>query len=288
VYFQDQIVSLELKFMPELPEVESIVQRLREGKGTVPLPGKKITRVSLRWPRHIVQPSASTFRKRIKNRTITDVRRRGKFLVFPLDKGTLLIHLRMSGDLYLCPADEIRGPYEHTIFYLDDSWQLRFSDARKFGLIYYVQDPGPILDHLGPEPLDPAFTAKELAVRLKRHHRMLKPLLLDQKFLAGLGNIYTDEALHFAGIHPRTRSDSLSQDEVEKLWHGIQTTLREGLRQNGASIDWVYRGGNFQNHFRVYQRTGEPCPTCSTPIERIVVGQRGTHICPHCQMEMVK
>lgn len=274
--------------MPEMPEVESIVQRLRNGKDAVPLLGKRIIHVSLHWPRHIVKPSVSTFRKKIKNRIITDVRRRGKYLVFPLDRGTLLIHLRMSGDLYLCPADVERGPYEHTIFHLNDSWQLRFSDARKFGLIYYLQDPGSVLDHLGPEPLDPAFTAKDLAARLKRHRRMLKPLLLDQKFLAGLGNIYTDEALHFAGIHPKTRSDSLSQDEAEKLWQGIQRALREGLRQNGASIDWVYRGGNFQNYFRVYQRTGEPCPTCSTPIERIVVGQRGTYICPHCQTEMVK
>lgn len=273
--------------MPELPEVESIAQRLREGKETNPLPGMKISRVSLHWPRHIIRPSVSTFRRRIKNRIIMDVRRRGKFLVFPLDEGSLLIHLRMSGDLYLSQVDEPRGPYEHTIFQLNEPWQLRFSDARKFGLIYYLKDPSPILNHLGPEPLDPAFTAKQLAEKLKEHRRMLKPLLLDQKFLAGLGNIYTDEALHYAGLHPRIRSDLLTQDQAEKLWHGIQTTLHEGLRQNGASIDWVYRGGNFQNQFRVYQRTGEPCPICSTPIERILVGQRGTHICPNCQPEMV-
>ncbi|OGO15624.1 MAG: DNA-formamidopyrimidine glycosylase [Chloroflexi bacterium RBG_16_48_8] len=274
--------------MPELPEVESIAQRLCEGTETIPLPGRKIKHVSLYWPRHIVQPSVSTFRRRMKDRVIRDVRRRGKFLVFPLDEGNLLIHLRMSGDLTICPAKKPRGSYEHTIFHLDEPWQLRFSDARKFGLIYYLKDPGRVLNRLGPEPLDPAFTAHLLAERLKKHQRMLKPLLLDQRFLAGLGNIYTDEALHYAGLHPRIRSDSLSQDQVEKLWHGIQTTLREGLRQNGASIDWVYRGGSFQNQFRVYQRTGEPCPICSTPIERIIVGQRGTHICPHCQPEITK
>jgi formamidopyrimidine-DNA glycosylase len=274
--------------MPELPEVESIVQRLREGKETTPLLGRRITGVSLHWPRHIVQPSVSTFRKRIKGRVINDVRRRGKYLIFELDEGNLLIHLRMSGDLTITPTEEPRGPYEHTIFYLDKPWQLRFSDARKFGLIYYVNDPGSILNQLGPEPLDSSFTSDRLARMLKKHHRMLKPLLLDQSFLAGLGNIYTDEALHYAGLHPQIRSDTLSSEQVEKLWHGIQITLREGLRQNGASIDWVYRGGNFQNHFRVYQRTGEPCPICSTPIERIVVGQRGTHICPNCQPEIVK
>ncbi len=272
--------------MPELPEVESIAQRLREGKESIPLIGRKIIGVSLRWPRHIVQPSVSTFRKRIKDRLIMDISRRGKYLLFRLDKGNLLIHLRMSGDLSVSPADQPRGPYEHTIFYLDKPWQLRFSDARKFGLIYYLEDPGSILHRLGPEPLDPAFTIDLLAEMLKKHHRMLKPLLLDQNFLAGLGNIYTDEALHYAGLHPQIRSDSLSSDQVEKLWHGIQATLREGLRQNGASIDWVYRGGNFQNHFRVYQRTGEPCPVCSTLVQKIVVGQRGTHFCPNCQPEI--
>jgi formamidopyrimidine-DNA glycosylase len=271
--------------MPELPEVESIVQRLREGRDAIPLIGRKIIRVSLHWPRHIVQPSVSSFRRRIKGRVIKDIYRRGKYLVFTLDEEYLLIHLRMSGDLTISPEDEPRGPYEHTIFYLDEPWQLRFSDSRKFGLIYLLGDPESILNRLGPEPLDPAFTAHHLSERLMKHHRMLKPLLLDQSFIAGLGNIYTDEALHYAGLHPRIRSDRLSEDQVEKLWSGIQITLREGLRQNGASIDWVYRGGNFQNHFRVYQRTGEPCPICSTPIERIVVGQRGTHICPKCQPE---
>jgi formamidopyrimidine-DNA glycosylase len=273
--------------MPELPEVESIVQRLREGKEAIPLIGRKVTHVSLRWPRHIVQPSVSTFRKRIKERVIKVIRRRGKYIVFELDEGNLLIHLRMSGDLSMAPDEKPRVLYEHTIFYLDKPWQLRFSDARKFGLIYYLKDPGTILNRLGPEPLDPAFTADLLAQMCKEHHRMLKPLLLDQSFLAGLGNIYTDEALHYARLHPRIPSDSLSMNQVEQLWHGIQETLREGLRQNGASIDWVYRGGNFQNHFRVYQRTGEPCPICSTPIERIVVGQRGTHFCPNCQPERI-
>jgi formamidopyrimidine-DNA glycosylase len=191
----------------------------------------------------------------------------------------------MSGDIYLQSGSEPRGPYEHTIFYLNDDWQLRFSDSRKFGRIYYVQDPKEVLGHLGPEPLDPLFTSEIFLERLKRHRRMLKPLLLDQRFLAGLGNIYVDEALHHAGIHPKTQSDTLSSAQVDKLWEAIRTALETGLRHNGASIDWVYRGGNFQNEFRVYQRTGDPCPVCSTAIERIVMGQRGTHFCPSCQPE---
>jgi len=271
--------------MPELPEVETIAQRLREGRETHPLPGMKILRTSLRWPRHIQKPSLSTFRRRIKNRQVVDIGRRGKFLVFTLDEDYMLIHLRMSGDLYLQPASEPRGPYEHTIFYLEDDWQLRFSDSRKFGRIYYVQDPEEVLSHLGPEPLDPEFTAEKLTNRLWKHRRMLKPLLLDQRFVAGLGNIYVDEALHYAGLHPQVQSNTLSNHQAQKLWGGIRTALEKGLVHNGASIDWVYRGGNFQNEFRVYQRTGEPCPVCSTPIERIVVGQRGTHFCPGCQPE---
>ncbi len=113
--------------------------------------------------------------------------------------------------------------------------------------------------------------------------RQLKPLLLDQSFIAGLGNIYTDEALHIARLHPQMLSDEVTHHQAERLWMGIRQVLLEGIRRNGASIDWVYRGGEFQNYFRVYQRTGQPCPECGTPVERIVVGQRGTHFCPVCQ-----
>ncbi len=271
--------------MPELPEVEIIARRLRDGIDTPPLPGKKITGVSILWPRHIAQPSASIFRQKIRGRVISDVQRRGKFIVIPLDCGSMLIHLRMSGDLYLLPAATPRGPYEHTVFYLEDDWQLRFSDARKFGKIFYHENPEIITKKLGPEPLDPNFTAVDLENRLSRRKRVIKPLLMDQTFIAGLGNIYTDEALHLARIHPMTRSDLLTSKQIYDLWQGIRNALLAGLQHNGASIDWVYRGGNFQNQFRVYQRTGEPCPECSTPIERIVVGQRGTHFCPICQSE---
>ncbi len=136
---------------------------------------------------------------------------------------------------------------------------------------------------LGPEPLARSFTAARLGRMLAARQRLLKPLLLDQTFIAGLGNIYADEALHRAGLHPLRRSDSLTPEEVKALWRGIRQALQTGLRHNGASIDWAYRGGSFQNHFRVYDRAGEPCDTCGTPIRRIVVGQRGTHFCPGCQ-----
>lgn len=272
--------------MPELPEVESIARKLRDGNGNPPLTGQTITHATVSWPRHIAIPAASTFRRNIRSRLIKSVGRRGKYLVFGLDRGTLLLHLRMSGDLYMTRPGTAKGRYEHTVFHLDTDWQLRFSDARKFGKVYLLKSPEKILDRLGPEPLDPGFTVDEFQSRLRTKKRLIKPLIMDQTFLAGMGNIYTDEALFIAKIHPRTRSDQLTDSQISDLWHAIRSALEEGIRANGASIDWVYAGGNFQNQFRVYQRTGEPCLRCGTQIERITLGQRGTHYCPSCQQEL--
>jgi formamidopyrimidine-DNA glycosylase len=271
--------------MPELPEVETIVRALRAGNGAPPLPGQRVSQVTIGWPRHIVEPSLSAFRKRMRGREILTIHRRGKYLVLTLDEGTLLIHLRMSGDLSMTTSETPCGPYDHTIFHLQNGWELRFSDARKFGRVHWVRDPNTVLGKLGPEPLSESFTSLQLEEILKCRQRQIKPLLLDQTFIAGLGNIYTDEALHRAKLHPMRRSDSLNREEIRALWLGIRESLQMGIQHNGASIDWVYRGGNFQNHFLVYKRVGEPCVYCLTPIERIVVAQRGTHICPSCQQE---
>jgi len=176
-----------------------------------------------------------------------------------------------------------RGRHDHTIFQLESGWQLRFSDPRKFGRVFLVTDPETVLGRLGPEPLSNEFKTRDLQRILHHRKRILKPLLLDQAALAGLGNIYADEALHRAKLHPLRRSHTLDSAEVKALWKGIRATLRDGLRHNGASIDWVYRGGDFQNHFRVYGREGEPCPRCGTAIERMIVGQRSTYSCPYCQ-----
>lgn len=273
--------------MPELPEVETIVRGLRNGWGpeAPPLPGRRIVGVRVRWPGHIACPTPLAFRRRIRNRTILDIHRRGKFLTFCLDRGALLIHLKMSGDLVLAPAAAPRDRFERTVFALDDGRELRFNDARKFGRVYLVDDPQAVLGLLGPEPLEARWTAQALAEQLARRHRPLKPLLLDQTFVAGIGNIYADEALHRARLHPRRYSDTLQPEEIRRLWKAIRQALRSGLRHNGASLDWVYRGGNFQNHFRVYGRAGQPCRTCGTPITRIIVAQRSTHYCPNCQPE---
>ena len=162
--------------------------------------------------------------------------------------------------------------------------QLAFNDTRKFGRVWLTDKPESILGKLGPEPLEKGFTPQWLFENLHKKNRQLKPLLLDQTFLAGLGNIYTDECLHIAKLHPQSSSNSVSQRQARVLYEAIQTVLKEGIRRNGASIDWVYRGGEFQNYFRVYDREGKPCPVCGTEIQKLTVGQRGTHVCPKCQV----
>lgn len=265
--------------MPELPEVETIARNLRPA-----LIGKRILSASLRWKRTLAMPSPAVFRKRLIGQRVEAIGRRAKFLCLQLSQDTLLIHLRMSGDLIAVVGSYQPSKHDRLILALSEDTRLVFNDARKFGRVWLTDDPSAILADLGPEPLSDDFTPQGLYSRLHTRHRQLKPLLLDQTFLAGLGNIYTDEALHMAKLHPRLLSDSVTLDQAGNLWHAIREVLGEGIRRNGASIDWVYRGGDFQNHFRVYQRTGEPCPVCGTRIERLLVGQRGTHYCPNCQL----
>lgn len=276
--------------MPELPEVETIVRSLREGgRGGLPLPGRVITGIELGWERTLAEPRAEEFAARLVGQQVQDITRRAKFLILRLDTDSLLVHLRMSGDMRIEPGVDDSGvplppgPYDRLLLYFADGQRLAFSDARKFGRVWLVSDPLLVLGGLGPEPFDPDLTPAVLFEMLRKRKRLLKPLLLDQTFLAGLGNIYTDEALHLARLHPTRLSHTLSLEEAGRLLDAIRAVLAEGIRRNGASIDWVYRGGDFQNTFRVYQRTGLPCPTCGHPVERIVIGQRGTHYCPVCQ-----
>lgn len=270
--------------MPELPEVETIARTLRLGdKGQPSLLGRTILSTRLLWDRTLAEPSPAKFNSLIVGQVIEDVGRRGKFLYFKLTRHWLLIHLRMSGDLLVRQANHPPETHDRLILELEGSFQLAFKDARKFGRVWLVEAMDRVVGSLGPEPLDEAFTAADLFARLHATRRQLKPLLLDQTFLAGLGNIYVDEALNLARLHPLTPSSHLTEQQTARLLASIRTVLRDGILRNGASIDWVYRGGDFQNYFRVYQRTGEPCPECGTPVARIMVGQRGTHYCPHCQ-----
>jgi formamidopyrimidine-DNA glycosylase len=270
--------------MPELPEVESIKNLLSTGgPDWPPLVGKTIAAAQVLWQRTLATPTPKQFSKRVIGQAIKTIERRGKFLSLVLSRDTLLIHLRMSGDLQMEHKIRPIAPHHRLVLELDNGWRLALNDPRKFGRVWLTDQPNTVLGKLGPEPLDDAFTPEALYQRLQARHRQLKPLLMDQSFLAGLGNIYTDEALHLACLHPLTLSNQLTLEQAEHLWASLRAVLQEGIRRNGASIDWVYRGGEFQNYFRVYQRTGEACPTCGTPIQRTTVGQRGTHFCPTCQ-----
>ena len=272
--------------MPELPEVETIARTLRPE-----LVGRSILKADLLWPRTLATPTPTKFQKQVKGQIIQGVGRRAKYFVMELSDYHLFIHLRMSGDLYIKEENATQEKHDRLIFDLTPGpssstrgeIKLVFNDTRKFGRAWLVRDPDEVIGGLGPEPLSEEFTAQSLYNGLRSRHRQLKPLLLDQSFLAGMGNIYTDEALHMARLHPLASSDSVNREQARALWEAIREVLQEGIRRNGASIDWVYRGGEFQNYFRVYDREGQPCPVCSSAIERLVVGQRGTHVCPYCQ-----
>lgn len=269
--------------MPELPEVETSVRVLRPS-----LLGRTITGVRNTWPRHVVVPSVTELRERIRGRRIEAAGRRGKYLIFTLSEDeTLIVHLRMSGHLSVVDADEPVDAYTHTIFELDDGRELRFRDQRKFGCVYLVHEPEEVLGKLGPEPLEPDFTVEVLRERLRGRKRTLKPLLLDQSFIAGVGNIYADEALFDARLHPQRTADTVTADEIAALHAGLQKALSEGIAREGASIT-TYRKpdgekGDMQNATQVYDRKGQPCNRCGTPIEKMMLGGRGTHYCPSCQ-----
>lgn len=275
--------------MPELPEVETIARWLREGNAEAPsLVGQQIESAELLWSKTLAAPAPDLFRGLIKGRVVTGLTTRGKFIMLTLDQGFLLFHLRMSGLLYMrktSPSADTDPAAKHDRLrlHLASGWDLVFNDTRKFGRAWLVEDALEVTGKLGPQPFDPGLTAEKFHIMLMARARQLKPLLLDQSFLAGLGNIYTDEALFSARLHPLRLANSLTLKEAARLLAAIREVLTLGIAHNGASIDWAYRGGEFQNHCKVYQQTGSPCPRCGTPIQRTTVGQRGTHYCPNCQ-----
>ncbi|HKI84881.1 MAG TPA: DNA-formamidopyrimidine glycosylase [Candidatus Krumholzibacteria bacterium] len=264
--------------MPELPEVETTVRLLRRE-----LVGRRFLRVSLKWPRQC--PTPEDLRTELPGREVTALSRRGKFIVVHLDPAdrTLLVHLRMSGQLSVQPESAPFDPHAHTVFSLDDGLELRFSDTRKFGRVYLLRDPEDVFAQLGPEPLDSAFCPKWMRERFRTRKRAIKTLLLEQSVVAGLGNIYADESLFRAQIDPRRPASSLNSREVRALHRAIRAVLEEAIEHQGTSFDWVYSGGEMQSRLKVYGRKEQPCSRCATPIQRIVVGQRGTHLCPRCQ-----
>lgn len=268
--------------MPELPEVETIVRSLRSQ-----IIGTTILSASLLWEKTLAAPSPEAFSKLLIGQSISEITRRGKYIHIHLTATHLFIHLRMSGDLIVKSTPYTSEKHDRLLLHLNNSKLLVFNDTRKFGRVWLTKQPEDVIGDLGPEPLDKDFSTKKLFAALHSKHRAIKPLLLDQSFIAGLGNIYTDEALHISGIHPLRNSALITIVETEKLFSAIRKVLLDGIEHNGASIDWVYRGGDFQNYFRVYGRENEACLTCGTKISKIIVGQRGTHFCQQCQEDLL-
>ncbi|MBM3316688.1 MAG: bifunctional DNA-formamidopyrimidine glycosylase/DNA-(apurinic or apyrimidinic site) lyase [Candidatus Eisenbacteria bacterium] len=269
--------------MPELPEVETIVRRLRGDADRPALIGRAFTGAAVLWPPTVSAPSPRRFAASIVGRRVEEIGRRGKFIVLSLNGATLLFHLRMGGGLAVERAGAPLPRDARLVLSLDDGQRLVFRNARKFGRAWLVADPAEVLGRLGPEPLDDRFRAADLGRGLRDRRRQLKPLLLDQAFLAGVGNIYADEALHRAGLHPSTDARRVSVAQAERLWRALRRVLRDAIRHNGTTFDSAYEGGGFGRRLRVYGRAGGPCRRCGAAIRRIVVGGRGTHFCPRCQ-----
>lgn len=270
--------------MPELPEVETVVRGLRDA-----LVGQTITDIWYNWERTISQPSPSEFAARIQGQRIERVWRRAKYIVCDLQHDVFMVHLKMTGRLYLAPPDVHNEAdlWVHFKLLLEGGEELRFSDLRKFGKVYLAESVEDVTGNLGPEPLDDEFTPTLFKERLRGRSKVIKSLLMDQTFIAGVGNIYADEALFRAGIHPQRRSDQLSEKDIITLHGTVRQVLQAGIDHEGASINWYRKAdgtkGNSQEHFNVYGRTGKSCRTCGQPIEKIRVGQRGTHYCSVCQ-----
>lgn len=274
--------------MPELPEVENAVRDLKPA-----LVGRRIVGIHVLWPRLLHDLSPEVFDASLCGRQIVNVSRRGKFLLLALDDGrTLLVHLRMTGRLWITDPPAAADKHVHLIFELDNGQQLRYQDTRKFGRFYLADSLRPIEDKLGPEPLSESYTPLDLFNSIQGRRTPIKTLLLDQRIIAGIGNIYADESLFHAGIDPRRPGHSLTQADCIRLHASIRQTLATAIREGGSTLGGSpltnYRRpngvkGRYQDRHRVYHLTGKPCPVCGTPIERITLGQRSTHFCPTCQ-----
>jgi len=262
--------------VPELPEVETVVRSI------APLVGRRIVSVEFRGLRVLRGGDPDQMAARLRGRRITAIQRHGKFILASVEGGGyLLIHLGMTGRLLL-GGDP--GKHTHAIFTLE-SGTLLYDDSRQFGCLQWFDEFPARVARLGPEPLEAPFA--DFAGALKRRKTRIKALLLDQRFLRGLGNIYADEALFRAGIHPLAVAARLGGARPRRLFDAIRTVLTEAIAAGGSSIsDYVDaqgRKGFFQISHRVYQRTGQPCVRCGTPIRRVLVAQRSSHFCPKCQ-----
>ena len=273
--------------MPELPEVETIAREMREAN----LVGLKVEKIEIFWPRTIATPSSAIFAKQLSNQTINNISRRGKFLVLTLSEDTLLVHLRMTGKFLISHRDVPKTKHEHVRLHLSDKRVLKYEDQRKFGKWYLLKDPQEKLQEIGLEPLESTFTFQAFKEKLLNRKALIKKFLLDQRFIAGLGNIYVDEALWEAKIHPLRSLSSLTSEELVALHESIPKVLNKGVANLGTSLGAHRanyfsvsgrRGGN-QYQLNVFRQEGSKCSRCEQTIIKTVVAQRGTHICPNCQ-----
>ncbi len=275
--------------MPELPEVETVVKGLRPI-----VEDKKITDIEIRVEDLIGYPedNIDKFKEELIGSSICAVDRRGKYIVFELDiDKKMIIHLRMTGKLLVSEVEKYRDKHTHVIFSLDDGQEIRFNNVRKFGRIYLIDPEHPEqaggFAELGPEPLSEDLTAEKFKKLFENRRGIIKSLLMNQKFIAGIGNIYADEILFLSGIRPDRTADTLSDMEKEKIYFNMRDILTKGILYGGTTFsDYVNafgQEGSFQVELRVYQKEGEECYKCGTPIEKTKIGGRSTYYCPKCQ-----
>jgi len=272
--------------MPELPEVETVRRTLQQL-----IVGKRIERVTVRLARIIQYPEPEPFCHALVGQTFREVGRRGKFLRFHLDNLALISHLRMEGRYGLYASTEEMEAHTHVIFHFDDNTELRYKDVRQFGTMHLYplgsELDRPPLIKLGIEPLDPNFSFAVFQRLIMNRSTKIKPWLLNQEYIVGIGNIYVDESLFRARIHPERTADSLSRIELRRLYRAIVDILSQAVEAGGSSIKSYVNGqgemGMFQQQLLIYGRKQEPCVKCGYPIEKMVVAGRGTHYCARCQ-----
>ncbi len=273
--------------MPEMPEVE-IIRRYLDKMAA----GKKIMDLDIRLPRMIKWPDTEGFRALVTGRTIKAMNRRGKYLLLELDNGNeVVFHLRMTGRLVYEPTGKTSDSYARVIFHLQGGASLVYGDTRTLGTIHGIRPEERAmlkgLAEMGPEPLSADFTPTYLYETASKRKVAIKSFLLNQKYIGGIGNIYADEALFLAGIHPLRPAQSLSREECGRLRESVNKVIAAGIEDGGTTFRDYQNGeggqGSHQEHLYVYGRKGEPCRSCGSPIERITVGGRGTHFCPQCQ-----
>lgn len=273
--------------MPELPEVETVRRGL-----TRLVQGATIDHVDVFYAK-MVRPDAEIFTADLIGRKIEKIDRRGKYLLFRFSGNlTMVSHLRMEGKYDVQPEGSPIPKHTHVIFHLTDNRELRYNDTRKFGRMRLVETGTedvelPSLGKLGPEPTAETLTLAYMQQTFGKSHKVVKPFLLDQSRIAGLGNIYVDEVLWLSKINPLTLADALTKDQLETLRQNIIAEIAMAIKGHGTTVHTFStafgEAGNFQNHLHVYGHEGEPCERCGTEIVKIKVAQRGTHFCPHCQ-----